>query len=912
MAKNPANRIQTAAEVAAFLEGYLAHLRQPATVSAPQLPPSPVSGCLGLAGPWRTGIVKWLPQSAWLPALLLLGAVGLGISLWFAVAIPGADKGPPGPKEKFQEYYHSFKGDEEIGSGYRYDGLEPESCVQFEPAGLRITLPEGVEKKRIGTGLATTFPIKGDFEITMAYEVLQEPEPADAGRGTGLYLWVDLTTPALQRAMLIRMASPGKQFTTWLDLYPEDVGKPPAQELRSFPATAMTGRLRLVRAGGTLFFYVAEGSADKFILIHQHGFSPDDIKEVRIGGQTGGPKAALDFRVTDLRIRAESMPNMPPETPKASGKKVTLVIGLASFLVITLSLAIWFLLRRRRRTGKIPPNEAANSNQAKPETAAPYVSFPCSDCGKSLKAKAGLAGKKLKCPQCGTAVRVPATKRKAPLLALASFSILKKWWVVGILAITPMIGLSAWSFWPVPSRDPASFIAVTLGSEAHPDIEETGFSYQEYDTNNQPFRWTDGHGQLVIPIDKEQPPQALAMELHIFRPAQVKTAWLQIKVNQRELFNEHIPLWKWEKTLDLSGLDLGEELVLDIYSDTFNPRGIMDGGTNDDTRTLGVQVWCVMLLPSLPKVEAAGRDINTPLHVWEGHPEGVRRGVLTTDGRILVSGAWDGTIKIWDVPTGKEQKTFPVLAPGLQALAVSPRGENFATAANDRVVRIWDTKTGKPKAAWPGHIGQITALAFAPDGATLASAGGDRFSPGALKLWNVATGKERFPIAPFKLRLWGLAYAPSGNSVAVAGGDSTVQIVDTNTGKVFSSLPLPAYGRSVAFSPDGKLLAVNYGDKGEVRIVGVDDGRERSHLRVPEGGHEFALSFAPDNRRLLTPCGDGTSIIWDVSQEPAKVLATLRRHEGKVCFGIIFPDGRTVVTGGDDGTIRLWNVGRPE
>src|SRR5579884_1212669 len=63
----------------------------------------------------------------------------------------------------------------------------------------------------MGTGLSTTFGVKGDFEITMSFEVLKEPRPADAGEGTGGYVWVDLDTPGFNRALFSRsVMEPGR------------------------------------------------------------------------------------------------------------------------------------------------------------------------------------------------------------------------------------------------------------------------------------------------------------------------------------------------------------------------------------------------------------------------------------------------------------------------------------------------------------------------------------------------------------------------------------------------------------------------------------------------------------------------------------------------------------------------------
>jgi WD40 repeat protein len=302
----------------------------------------------------------------------------------------------PALKSNLQEYYHSFKDDRDLDQNFNLDGVEPDQCVHFEPAGLRMSFPVGHPGRRIGTGLATNFPIKGDFEITMGYEVLQEPPAAD-GQGTGLYLWVDLDTPDLRRAILTRA---GRQYSTWLHLVNEAAGLPPTQELRVFPAKSKTGRLRLVRAGSTVAHYVAEEAGDNFTLLRQHRLGPEDVRSVRIGGHTGGPRATLDFRVTGLRIRAESLPDTLATEAEGDGTIAWLLIALSVFLAVILSLGVWLYVRRRRA-------QPAARTEAKAAAPLPAISFACPSCARKLRAKATMAGKKIKCPSCAKMAVVP-------------------------------------------------------------------------------------------------------------------------------------------------------------------------------------------------------------------------------------------------------------------------------------------------------------------------------------------------------------------------------------------------------------------------------------------------------------------------------------------------------------------------
>jgi hypothetical protein len=74
-----------------------------------------------------------------------------------------------------------------------------------------------------------------------------------------------------------------------------------------------------------------------------------------------------------------------------------------------LTLGVWLYLRQSRRPAEAPAGAPVAGHQPQPRRAAPPARFPCPGCGKDLKARADLAGKKVKCPQCGQAVTVPGT-----------------------------------------------------------------------------------------------------------------------------------------------------------------------------------------------------------------------------------------------------------------------------------------------------------------------------------------------------------------------------------------------------------------------------------------------------------------------------------------------------------------------
>ncbi len=338
---------------------------------------------------------------AFSPASNFLASGGpLGLML-FALQVDGDDvhlrKAPA------QEFYRSLKGPENCQGLERF-GPDAESCVRFEPEGLRITLPAGRPGELQGTGVMTTFPIKGDFEITVSYEVLQEPRPAESPKQTRFSLGVLLDTPRLNMATLsYTIVSPGSRIATWVTVWNEKTGEQ-KHPWKPIYTAAKKGRLHLVRTGSLLDYYrFAEGVDKEFTLLDQYSFAADDVKDIRLVASTGGPKATFDIRLTDLRIRAGSIPELPGDSVPAppSRWKIWLagaILGLALLLV----LGLW-LLRRRGRLAEQEVEPASDQDEPGQEV----VSFPCPDCGKDLKARTALAGKKIRCPGCGKIVCVP-------------------------------------------------------------------------------------------------------------------------------------------------------------------------------------------------------------------------------------------------------------------------------------------------------------------------------------------------------------------------------------------------------------------------------------------------------------------------------------------------------------------------
>lgn len=311
-------------------------------------------------------------------------------------------------KEYAQTYSQSFKGSDIKPDGWRFISRLSEECVRFEETGLRITLPAGGPEQGQTAGIRSAFGVKGDFEITLSFEALNDPDPADVGKGgTRFTLSVNLDTPLLDtpqaEVATLNRSMVTKGFTTWARTRHR-----PAPFSHSFPTPATTGRLRMVRSGDDVYYLASVALEQPFVFLKKYRFGAEDLQRIGISGSTGGAKASLDMRVTDFRIRADGIPNAPPAdeaekhvnaiTPvlEGGGKEWWIVPVLIVAFVIVALVMVAFFWRACAGATKRPTAETRNSE-----------SFNCPNCGKALKAKTALAGKKVKCPHCGATAPVP-------------------------------------------------------------------------------------------------------------------------------------------------------------------------------------------------------------------------------------------------------------------------------------------------------------------------------------------------------------------------------------------------------------------------------------------------------------------------------------------------------------------------
>ena len=150
-----------------------------------------------------------------------------------------------------------------------------------------------------------------------------------------------------------------------------------------------------------------------------------------------------------------------------------------------------------------------------------------------------------------------------------------------------------------------------------------------------------------------------------------------------------------------------------------------------------------------------------------------------------------------------------------------------------------------------------------------------------------------------------VAFSPDGKLLASGSWDTTIGLWNVETGREIRVLTGHTRGvESVAFSPDGKLLASGSWDN-TIGLWNVETGREIRVLTGHTRGVE-SVAFSPDGKLLASGSWDTTIGLWNV--ETGREIRVLTGHTRGVNSVAFSPDGRLLASGSDDKTIRLWNV----
>jgi len=270
--------------------------------------------------------------------------------------------------------------------------------------------------------------------------------------------------------------------------------------------------------------------------------------------------------------------------------------------------------------------------------------------------------------------------------------------------------------------------------------------------------------------------------------------------------------------------------------------------------------------------------------------------IMSPDGKLMASSSYDGTVQITEAATGKQKYTIQVDQQRrgyMMRVVFSPDSKMIAVRSQiDPQVLVYSTETGKEvQKLVPATLStsqqyyygnQWQFMMFSPDSKYVAASGVNQDN--SVRVWDAKSGNElrQFSFDRQKFVTNG-AFSPDGRMVAMELNDSTVSLMELQTGKQRRQFgqapqtgkPTPNYGyynpygaqssaSSVAFSPNGQLLAITTKDR-KVRLWEIATGKDIGDFEGHQGA-VLSLVFSPDSKTLTTGSSDTTALVWDVTR----------------------------------------------
>lgn len=326
-----------------------------------------------------------------------------------------------------------------------------------------------------------------------------------------------------------------------------------------------------------------------------------------------------------------------------------------------------------------------------------------------------------------------------------------------------------------------------------------------------------------------------------------------------------------------------------VYSVNFSPDGkyLLSGG-KDAT----IRLWDV----------ASGKEIKQLI----GHSSSVMTALFSPDGKNIISSSKDETIRLWSTASGKEIRKFGRNCRAFYSVAFAPSGDHIISVSSDNYLRLWDVKSGEQIKSFQGSTNKVFTAMFSPDGKYTVSSAANN----TLVLLDALSGKKIKTFSGHTDFISSAVFTPNGKNIVSGSNDKTIRIWDISSGKELQKFTVQNTGvKNVSVSPDGQYIVSCGFDNGESRthmkLWSISTGKEI--LEYMGYSAEGSASFSPDNKFVLASGGRvGMSAgVWLIKREVYD--RSFHGHTSSVNFAQFSPDGKQVVTGSSDRTVRLWD-----